>query len=218
MPSTDHSPAAQETPGLPPDVDPNSRFRLPVPKPEDLDELGRTLLDRQIRQPNAAARGAAGPGVGVTGPGGIQLYSPKYAERAQALNWYLRFESGLSGRTRELAILVVAREMDNQFEWTGHEPMALREGLEPQVIDVVRNRASTAGLKEEDAVVIALGREAFGDRKVSPETFARAKALFGPRKLVDLTALMGEYASVAVLLTVFDMQLLPGWRPTLPAR
>jgi 4-carboxymuconolactone decarboxylase len=58
-----------------------------------------------------------------------------------------------------------------------------------------------------------LGRETFAARCVSSATFARALALFGRRKLVDLVALMGNYAATAAMLTAFDMQLDPGVPP-----
>jgi 4-carboxymuconolactone decarboxylase len=51
---------------------------------------------------------------------------------------------------------------------------------------------------------------------VTPETFAKAKALFGPAKLVELVMLMGNYAGTAALLTAFDMQLHAGKKPLLP--
>ena len=53
-------------------------------------------------------------------------------------------------------------------------------------------------------------------RKVMPGTFARALRQFGRRALVDLVALMGNYAGTAALLTAFDMQLDPGQQPPLP--
>jgi hypothetical protein len=39
---------------------------------------------------------------------------------------------------------------------------------------------------------------------------------FGPRQLVDLVALMGNYASTAALLTAFAMRLDEGQPPPLP--
>jgi hypothetical protein len=42
---------------------------------------------------------------------------------------------------------------------------------------------------------------------VTPATFARSLRQFGRRALVDLVALMGNYAGTAALLTAFDMQL-----------
>ena len=53
-------------------------------------------------------------------------------------------------------------------------------------------------------------------KKVSSATFARALQQFGPHALVDLVALMGNYAGTAALLTAFDMQLDPGQPPPLP--
>jgi 4-carboxymuconolactone decarboxylase len=116
-----------------------------------------------------------------------------------------------------LAILVTARECSSQFEWAAHEDEAKREGLPDEIIEIVRHRRAITGLAEEDAVVIALGREIFGDRRVSPATFARSLALFGRRKLVDLVALMGNYASTAAMLCAFDMQLDEGVAPPLPS-
>src|SRR6266540_1186926 len=199
---------ADRGPTMPSDIDPQSGFRLPLPKREDLDEVGRKAYDR-----------AAMPGTsiaGLHGPAGVRLYSTKTTEQMHAINQYLRFQAGFTPRIREIAILATAREMDSQFEWCAHEPEALKEGVEPTVIDAIKHRKSTAGLGETEATVIELGRQLFRDHKVTPETFAKAKALFGRHKLVDLVLLMGNYAGTAALLTAFDMQLPAGQKPLLP--
>ena len=202
----DLPPTMQTT--MPSDIDPKSGFRLPLPKREDLDEAGKKHYDR-VSAPGASI-------AGLQGPSGIQLYSPNTAEHTRALNRYLRYEAGFTPRVREIAILATAREMDSQFEWVAHEPEALKEGVEPAVIDAIKHRKSTAGLDETDATVIELGRQIFRDHKVTPETFAKAKALFGPTKLVELVMLMGNYAGTAALLTAVDMQLHAGQKPLLP--
>jgi 4-carboxymuconolactone decarboxylase len=193
---------------MPSDIDPHSGFRLPLPRREDLDEAGRSYYDR-VTAPGATI-------VGLRGPSGIQLYSPKTAEHARALNRYLRYEAGFTARVREVAILTTAREMDSQFEWCAHEPEALKEGVPAGVIDVIKHRKSTAGLDATDAAIVEFGREIFRDHKVKPDTFANAKAIFGPQKLVELVMLMGNYAGTAALLTALDMQLPEGKKPLLP--
>ncbi len=60
-----------------------------------------------------------------------------------------------------------------------------------------------------------MGRETFLARKVGAETYRQALAQFGMRGLVDLAALMGNYASTAAMLTIFDMQLDDGVNPPL---
>ena len=193
---------------MPSDIDPQSGFRLPLPKRADLDEAGKKTYDDASR-PGASL-------VGLQGPAGIRLYSTKTAPWLTSLNRHLRFEAGIAPRIREIAILVTAREMDSQFEWVAHEPEALKEGVPQSVIEVIKHRRSTQSLDQADAVVIALGRQIWRDHKVDSATFADAKALFGPHKLVDIVLLMGNYAGTAALLTAFDMQLHPGKKALLP--
>jgi 4-carboxymuconolactone decarboxylase len=193
---------------MPSDIDPISGCRLPLPRREELDELGRQAYDRAVK-PGATI-------AGLQGPAGLQLFSPKTAAHLTALNRYLRFEAGFDPRIREIAILVTAREMDSQFEWVAHEPEALKEGVPQSVVDAIKHRRSTAGLGETEATVIELGRQVWRDHRVTSETFAKAKAIFGPSKLVELVMLMGNYAGTAALLAAVDMQLHAGKNPLLP--
>jgi len=193
----------------PPDIDPASQCRLPLPRRDELDAEAERVYDSLADPRGSSLRG-------LRGPGGIYLHSPVLACHTRALNRYLRYEAGLGGRLRELAILVTARELDSQFEWAAHEEEARREGVPDEVIETIRHRRDTIGHNDADAVVIELGREMFTVRKVSSTTFARALQLFGRRKLVDLVALMGNYAATAALLTAFDMQLDADQAPPLP--
>jgi 4-carboxymuconolactone decarboxylase len=193
----------------PEDVDPESGCRLPLPSREQLNDAGRRTYDSLADLKGGTIRG-------LRGPGGILLHSPELSRHARPLNRYLRHEAGLGRRVCELAILTTARELDSQFEWAAHEPEALSEGISHEIIEVVKYRKDTNGLDKADAIVIELGREIFGARKVASATFARSLRQFGRRALVDLVALMGNYAGTAALLTAFDMQLDPAQSPLLP--
>lgn len=193
----------------PEDVDPQSGCRLPLPTREELSADAAAIYDSLVDPRGGSIRG-------LRGPGGIHLHSPELARLTRALNRYLRQKAGLGERVRELAILTTARELDSQFEWAAHEPEALRDGVSPEIIDVIRYRRDTAHLDPADAIVVELGREIFTARKVSAATYDRALAQFGRRRLVDLVALMGNYAATAAMLTAFDMQLDPDRPPLLP--
>jgi 4-carboxymuconolactone decarboxylase len=195
----------------PEDVDPQSGCRLPLPRREDLDEVGQRAYDSLADPKGGTIRG-------LRSPGGILLHTPELSRYTRPLNHYLRREAGLGGRVRELAILTTARELDSQFEWAAHEPEAIAEGISREIVDIIKHRKDTSGLDEADAIVIELGREIFSARKVGSATFARSLRQFGRRALVDLVALMGNYAATAALLTAFDMQLDPGRAPPLPMR
>jgi 4-carboxymuconolactone decarboxylase len=194
---------------LPPDVHRESLSRLPLRRRDEMDEHGRRFYDAVVGPQSRTL-------VGLRGPSGIWLHSPVLGERVRAVNQYLRYETGLERRLTELAILVTARELDNQFEWTAHEPAALDEGLGQEVIDVVKHRRSTAGLAPRDAVIVDFGREVFRGRNVRPETFARAVEAFGREGVVNLAALMGNYAMTAVILDAVDQRVHPERRPLLP--
>jgi 4-carboxymuconolactone decarboxylase len=194
---------------LPADVDPDSLNRLPLVKRGDLDEQAARIYDSYA---NPQGRSLAG----LQGPGGIALHSPRLAQLSQPLNQFLRYGTGLSRRLTELAILVTAREMDSQFEWTAHEPAALKEGLEQHIIDVVKYRQDFSGLGEKESLIISYGRELLGRKKVNSQTFAHAVKVFGKQALVNLTALMGAYASTSFMLCAFDVQLQPQQKPLLP--
>ncbi len=131
-------------------------------------------------------------------------------------NDYLRTKSGLDPRLAEMVILVGARQVDGQYIWTAHEPAARTAGLEGNIIDVIRYRRPLTGMGEKEAALIQLGREAAGEHKVRPETFARAAKLFNPHDLVSYVSLMLHYASSGILLNTFDQQLRPGQTPLLP--
>ncbi|MEE2720437.1 MAG: carboxymuconolactone decarboxylase family protein [Pseudomonadota bacterium] len=198
---------ARQTP--PPDIDPESRCRLPLPDRDGLDGQALQTYD-------SLADPAGGSLAGLRGPGGIRLHSPAVSNGLRPVNLYLRQSDVINPRTRELAILVTAREHDCQFEWAAHEAEARKEGVSKKVIDIVRHRKSTDGLDDNDAALIAFGRELFGDHRVAPETYARVAARFDRRTLVDLVNLMGMYAMTAAVLIAFDAQLPDGVRPGLP--
>ena len=182
---------------LPKDVYPDSRSRLPLIKRENLSEAGKKAYDA------AAVNAASGRPEGAAA---IRLHRSGVDVR-----WQSRVGRGLT----ELAIISIAREHDQPYEWSLHEMEAIAVGVNPAVIDVVRNKKALAGVGEKEAVVIQLARE-IGRHKVSSETYARALKAFGESDLVDVVGLMGQYAATATRLTAVNQQMPPGWKQFLP--
>lgn len=183
---------------LPDDVHPDSGSRLPFVNRDELDEEGKAAYDA-VRSPDSRSLG------GIRGPGSVRLHGSGD-----------RSESKVDRRTQELVRLIVAREMDQAFEWTLHEPVALKQGLEPEIIDIIRHRKSLDGVPEREASIIQWGRELFQNHKVSPETFARVIKNIGKRDLVDICSYMGSYTSTAILLHTVDAHLPYDREPLLP--
>jgi hypothetical protein len=116
----------------------------------------------------------------------------------------------------QLVVLITAREIDQQYEWTAHEPAGRRDGLEQSVIDVVKFDRPVTGLAEKDATVITFLRSLLREHKVSSELWAKMVTLFGRQRTVDIMMLMADYFTVGTMMNAVDQQLPPDRKPLLP--
>jgi 4-carboxymuconolactone decarboxylase len=203
------APLAAQSPALPPDINGESLSRLPVVARENLDADGKRIYDY------IAGRGGTAP---KTGPGGVSLHSPAPAEAIQMLNQALR-RTVIGSKYFEVSALVAAREFDQQYEWSGHEPAALRAGVDQAVVDAIKSDRDVAGLEEKSATIVLMGRQLFrGNHQLSADLWARAVRLFNPQGALEITIVMGDYAMAAVMLNAVNQQLPPGRPALLPAR
>src|SRR5262249_29515742 len=100
--------------------------------------------------------------------------------------------------------------------WSAHEPAGRRQGLEQNVIEVVKFDKPVAGLAEKDATLITFGRAMFRDHRVSSELWAKMVSLYGTQHVVDLMSIMGDYARVGMMLNMVDQHLPPEREALLP--
>jgi 4-carboxymuconolactone decarboxylase len=148
----------------------------------------------------------AGTRGGVAGPYQVLIQVPALAERVADLGTYLRFEGLLAGTDRELAILVVAREIGSRYEWVGHEAIARREGVRPEAIEVARTQASPAELTGRERLIVELVRTLQREHRIPSELFAAAQAELGHERVVELVGLAGYYAMIALVLVGFEVE------------
>ena len=153
--------------------------------------------------------------VPANGPGSIMIHVPEANKRASALNQYLRQDSSLPKKIQELAMLVTAREMDCQYVWNAHAASAKAAGLDPALVDALREGAELPDLAPDEQAVINYGQEFYRTHHVSSGGFQAALEQLGKQGLVELTMLMGNYALLAFLVNAFDSGLPPGRTETM---
>jgi 4-carboxymuconolactone decarboxylase len=190
----------QDKNSLPPDIDPVTLSRLPPATAADLDEEGKRLL---------AARTNYTPG---PGPAHVTVYSPRDVD----LGIPSGAKSPVGPRYFQLAVLITAREIDQQYEWTAHELAARRQGLEQAVIDVVKYNRDVASLSDKDATLITFGRALFREHRVSSELWENMVNHFGRQRTVQLMMIMGEYFKAGFMMNAVDQHLPPGREALLP--
>ncbi|AMV48273.1 carboxymuconolactone decarboxylase family protein [Paraburkholderia caribensis] len=146
---------------------------------------------------------ASGPRKGVRGPLAVWLHRPEFAQHAQALGRYCRYETALPSRLSELAILTLARWWNSEYEWLAHKPLALEAGVDFEVVEAIRTRAQPSFVRRDEAVVHAFLEELHCDRKISDDLYMQAIEHLGEAGVIDLVGLAGYYTLISMTINVF---------------
>jgi 4-carboxymuconolactone decarboxylase len=193
---------------LPPDIDPVSLSRLPALTRADLDAQGQAVWDKYIGDKPAPK----------SGPPAVMMYSPKSEAAFEDLNGYLRYNGALSPRHTEVAILVATWEIKQQYEYSAHEPAALKFGAPQEVVDTIKYDRAPVGLTPEETLIIKFGRQIMREHKLDSALFKEAVERFGKKGTVELATVMGDYVMAGIVLTAVDQHLPPDRPARLPTK
>jgi 4-carboxymuconolactone decarboxylase len=151
-----------------------------------------------------------GPRGKISAPFMAMLHSPSLASVLEKVGVYLRYETGVPARARELAVLVVCAHLRCGYEWSSHAPLAIAAGVSAETVAAVGAGQEPNGLSPDDAVVFNFARQLVRDGKVADAQYQAALSLFGEEKLVDLTAMVGYYAMLAMGINAHQVPAAPG--------
>jgi 4-carboxymuconolactone decarboxylase len=185
--------------------------RLAKLLPGSLDEDQRAVYDAVAGGPRAA-----GPQLfrlldeegGLEGPFNAFLLQPRLGMALQAVGSAVRYETSLTDRAREVAILVVAAVRDSEFEWHAHEAVGRHVGLTDAEVEAVREARYDA-LPEDEALVAGLAHELLETGDLDEDRYAEAVAGLGLTQLFELLTLVGYYDTLALQLRVFRVAAAP---------
>lgn len=165
----------------------------------------------------AAVRGVvSGPRGALVAPFVPLLRSPELMEFAQRMGEYLRYRSAIGVRLTELAILIVAREWDQQVEWAIHAPIALEAGIGQDLIDAIAAGQRPARMADDEAAIYDFCEELNDNRQVADATWALAVELFGEQGVVDLIGINGYYSFLAMVMNAARTPAPPSATAPLP--
>ena len=178
--------------------------RVPYLKRDDLAPEYRRVYDEILR-----TRGVVWPNFEAL------FHSPEATSRLASFGAYVRFDSDIPLRLKELVILCAAREANNDFVWTAHEELARERDIAVSIIDAIRDRSAPNGLTGDDAGVVRYAKELLIHHEVSDETFAGVHRLLGHKGTIDLTLLILYYTTLAHALQALKVDIPEGVTPTL---
>jgi alkylhydroperoxidase family enzyme len=170
--------------------------RVPYLSKADLAAADQDLLAREITLHRAIA------------------HSPKGARAFLGLGKFIRHESRLDPRLRELAILQVGYLARSSYEYSHHIKIGREFGVSDAdiraMIDESEGRPSR--LDEPAKLVLKAAREMTVDLAVSETTFAALRRHLDHERLVDLVMTIAFYCGVVRLLASLEIDVEQEYR------
>jgi len=185
-----------------------------MPQPERFPPIPQEQWTEEQKQ--VAASIAAGPRGELRGPFLALLRSPGLAMTVQQVGEYLRFKCPLDRRIAEMSTLMAARHWTQQYEWQSHYKHAMKAGLNPAIAEAIAEGRRPTGMAQDEEALYDMLTEVLHNQSVCDKTYARALAVFGEQGVIELVAIAGYYAMLAMILNVGRKALPAGQEPQLP--
>jgi 4-carboxymuconolactone decarboxylase len=175
-------------------------MRLKLLSPGEMNEAQKQTYDEAV----AGKRGSA------PAPMMAWLNSPEMARHATRLGEMLRFNTTFPPKLSEIAILVTARHFTAHYEWWAHKRLALKGGLNPKIIDDIRDRRMPEFDDPKAGMIYDVAKSLHEGHGLSQPLYDAAVELLGERGVVEVIGLCGYYTMVSLTLNTFGFGLPDG--------
>jgi 4-carboxymuconolactone decarboxylase len=190
MPPTNSAPRKSE----------ETEMRLKLLSPGEMTEEQKSTYDESI----ASKRGSPPP------PMMAWLNSPEMAKHATRLGAILRYDTSFPAKLSEIAILVTARHWTSHYEWFAHKRLALAGGMDPAIIEDIRQRRTPKFDDPKAQMIYDLAKSLHEGHGVTQGLYDDAVKLIGERGIVEIIGLCGYYTMVSMTLNTFEFELPAG--------
>ena len=175
--------------------------RVPYLDPTDLAPENRDLLARNINLYRALVN------------------SPDCTRSFLGLAKYIRFQSRVDPRLREMAILQVGYVAKSPYEYSHHVKIGREFGVTDADIHamVAETNGQATLLPPLEKAVLRAARELTAQPSLSDATFAELREAFDNERIVDLLMTISFYAAVVRLLAALQIDVEDDYLPYLEA-
>lgn len=140
------------------------------------------------------------------------------AQRAfSTLGYYIRFDSVLDARLRELAILQIGWVARSPYEWSHHIKIGYDFGVTDADIRalIAETAGETTALEPLAQLVLRAAREIAAGPGIAADTYTALAAELDEARMVDLVMTASFYCAVVRLLASFEVDVEPEYQPYL---
>lgn len=148
-------------------------------------------------------------------PWSVLLRVPDLVVPSLELRLHNQFNSALSPKLTEFAILIASRRLTNNFEWDAHVGAAKKGGLSQAIIDAIIDGRRPDHMAEDEEILYDFCHELLDNQSVSDPTYARALAKFGEPGVVEAASLEGYYVFLALVMNATRSPVPAGSTPAL---
>jgi len=136
-----------------------------------------------------------------SGPFNAYARSPGLGVLLLNVSDYVRYNSSLPPRLSEFAIMIAAQQWSQPYEWRAHYPLAIKGGLDRQILVDLGAGNRPQSMKDDEAAIYDFCTQLYRNKDVSDAAFKAALVKFGERGIMDLIGIIGYYdiASMALI-------------------
>jgi 4-carboxymuconolactone decarboxylase len=138
------------------------------------------------------------------------LNSPEMARHATRLGGVLRFDTIFPAKLSEIAILVTARHWSSHYEWYAHKRLALKGGMDPKIIDDIRDRRTPIFDDPKGRMIYDVAKSLHEGHGVAKSLYDEAVQVLTVRGVTEVIGLCGYYTMVSMTLNTFEFELPTG--------
>jgi 4-carboxymuconolactone decarboxylase len=125
----------------------------------------------------------------------------RYAEVGR----YVKYETDLPERLRELSILCAARGVS--YAWTHHAALAVQSGIPQSAVEDIDAGRPPQALNMAERAIVRFIHEMFEPTSVSGETFAELASHFTPRQVTDIAMSAAYYKAFGAMAMAMGVQI-----------
>lgn len=177
-------------------------MRLDAITVEDLTPEQKSVHDAIQSGPRGTGRN-----VGLVGPFGIWVRSPKVGMAIQNLGAVARYTDALPETVKEIAICTVGAHFKAKFEFAAHRALALKAGVEETVLDAIERDEKPALENEGQQLAYRIAHQLLTSKRIDDQVYRQAMEHFGESALIELVSIIGYYCLVSVTLNVFEVDV-----------
>jgi 4-carboxymuconolactone decarboxylase len=182
------------------EISQETTMRLKLLGPEEMSVAQKETYDESI----AGKRGRP------PAPMMAWLNSPEMARHATRLGEVLRFDTIFPAKLSEIAILVTARHFTSHYEWFAHRRLALQGGMEPKIVDAIRDRRTPQFDDPKAQMIYDVAKSLHEAHGLTKALYDEAVNVLSLRGLVEIIGLCGYYTMVSFTLNTFEFDLPEG--------